>query len=110
LPVLGLIEASRAVKHTEIEKEVMDFLTDETIEHTVHLQLGLLRAAHEHRRPGTLSGLGKVHARCMKDVTARLAQPAFLANVLFGAGERSPGRSARVLPIILVVDRARLPP
>jgi hypothetical protein len=75
-PVLGLIEASRAVKHTEIEKEVMDFLTDETIEHTVHLQLGLLRAAHEHRRPGTLSGLGKVHARCMKDVTARLAQPA----------------------------------
>ena len=59
-PVLGLIEASRAVKHTEIEKEAMDFLTDETVEHTVHLQLGLLRAAHEHRRPGTLSGLGKV--------------------------------------------------
>ena len=42
-PVLGLIEASRAVKHTEIEKEAMDFLTDETVEHTVHLQLGLLR-------------------------------------------------------------------
>lgn len=42
----------------------------------MHLQLGLLRAAHEHRRPGTLSGLGKVHARCVKGVTALLAQPA----------------------------------
>jgi hypothetical protein len=74
-PILGLIEASRAVKHTEIENEVVDLLTDETFEHTVHLQLGLLRVAHEHRRPGTLSALEKVHARCVKDVTARLVKP-----------------------------------
>jgi 2OG-Fe(II) oxygenase superfamily len=74
-PILGLLEASRAVKRTEIEEEVVDLLTDETVEHAVHLQLGLLRAAHEHRRPGALSALEKVHARCIKDVVARLAEP-----------------------------------
>jgi hypothetical protein len=74
-PILGLLEASRAVKRTEIKEEVVDLLTDETVEHAVHLQLGLLRAAHEHRRPGALSALEKVHARCVKDVATRLAEP-----------------------------------
>lgn len=74
-PILGLIEANRVIKQTEIEEEVVNLLTDETVEHTVHLQLGLLRAAYEHRRAGALSALEKVHARCVKDVTARLAEP-----------------------------------
>ncbi len=74
-PILGLLEASRAVEQAEVEEEVVNLLTDETVEHTVHLQPGLLRAAHEHRRPGTLPALERVHARCVKDVSARLAEP-----------------------------------
>ena len=74
-PILGLLEASRAVEQSEVEEKVVDLLTEETVEPTVHLQLGLLRAAHEHRRPDTSSVLEKVHARCIKDVTTRLAEP-----------------------------------
>lgn len=74
-PILGLFEASRAIEQSEVEEEVANLLTDETVEHTVHLQLGLLRAAHEHRRAGTLPALERVHARCVKDVSARLAEP-----------------------------------
>ena len=74
-PILGLLEASRGVEQTEVEEEVVDFLTDETVEHTVHLRLGLLRAAHEHRRRGALAALRRIHAQCVKDVTARLAEP-----------------------------------
>ena len=78
-PLLALLESTRIAKHADLHREVLGFLTAEAAEE-IHLplRLGVLRAAHDRRRPDALRGLGlkPVHAHCSVDLTTRLSAPA----------------------------------
>lgn len=71
--LLSLIESAVATAGTDLHRELVgetrNFLASELI--------GLLRAAHgRHPRRGLAHlGLAAVHARCLADVTAKLAEP-----------------------------------
>jgi hypothetical protein len=76
-PILRLMESSRIARQPDLHAQMIEFLTGGTIDLPVHVALGLLQAAHEHRQPGTLRSLGlkPVHMHCTQDLTTRLNAP-----------------------------------
>ncbi len=76
-PILSLIESSRIARQPDVHAQLIEFLTGGAPDPSVHVPLGLLQAAHEHRRSDTLRSLGlkPVHSHCMQDLTTRLSAP-----------------------------------
>ena len=76
-PILTLMESSRIARQPDLHAQVIEFLTGGVPDLPVHVPLGLLQAAHEHRQSGTLRNLGlkPVHMHCTQDLTTRLNAP-----------------------------------
>jgi len=75
--ILSLMESSRIARQPDLHARVIEFLTGGARDLPVHVPLGLLQAAHEHRQSRTLRSLGlkAVHMHCTQDLTTRLNAP-----------------------------------
>jgi hypothetical protein len=73
-PILGLFQSSRITKQPDLHARVIEFLVSGAPE---HVPLGVLQAAHEHRKSDALHSLGlkPVHLHCTKEIATRLNAP-----------------------------------
>jgi len=78
MPILRVIESSRATQQPDLSARVIAFLTTDAAELPVQVPINLLRKAKADYAPTTRKtwGLRPVHAHCLQVVTARLDEPA----------------------------------
>lgn len=76
-PILSLVESTRSTKQPDLHAQVIDFLVGGASDLPMQVPLGVLQAAHEHRKSDGPRGLGlkPVHLHCTTGITERLSAP-----------------------------------
>ena len=74
LPLLAIIEASRITEHAETHRHVLRQLIGTSGAFPLTLAIGILRAAHDSARPGSL-GLATLHDHALGEVQRLLGLP-----------------------------------
>lgn len=76
-PILALMESALIAKHSDLQMQMVNFLTADTADLPLPLPLGVLQAAYNHRTAMLPElGLKPTHAWCSQHLAERLNKPA----------------------------------